>query len=175
MSPSELVLIAAVADNRVIGRGGGLPWHLPADLARFRALTLGHHMIIGRRTWESLEKPLDGRTVVVLSRDPSYEAPGGAVVGSLDEAIAVAAGDPTVFVGGGTGVYRAALPRANRIELTLIHASFEGDARFPELDPTSWREVAREDHEADGANPYPYSFVTLLPVNRAPWGGRSSQ
>lgn len=157
-------MIAAVAANRVIGRGGALPWRLPADLARFRTLTLGYHMIIGRRTWESLEEPLDGRTVVVLSRDPRYEAPGAVVVPTLEAALAVASGDPVVFIGGGSEVYGAALPRADRIELTMVHASFEGDTRFPELDPTRWREVAREDHPADQANPLPLSFVTLLPV-----------
>lgn len=159
---SEVVLIAAVSANWVIGRNGALPWHLPADLARFRALTLGHHMIIGRRTWESLEEPLDGRTVVVLSRDPRYVAPGAVVAPSLEAALAVASGDPVVFIGGGTEVYRAALPRADRVELTRVHASFEGDTRFPDLDPTRWREVAREDHPADRTNPLAYSFVTLV-------------
>jgi dihydrofolate reductase len=161
---SEVVVIAAVAADRVIGRGGALPWRLPADLARFRALTMGHHMIIGRRTWESLEEPLDGRTVVVLSRDSSFRVSGAVVVRSLEAALAVASGDPEIFVGGGSEVYPVALPRADRIELTLVHASFDGDTLFPELDPARWREAAREDHAADAANPIAYSFVTLVPV-----------
>jgi len=161
-SGAEVVLIAAVAANRVIARDGRLPWHLPADLARFRALTMGHHMIIGRRTWESLEEPLDGRTVVVLSRNPGFRAHGAIVVGSLQDALEVAAGDRAVFIGGGGEVYRAALSRADRVELTTVHSSFEGDVLFPELDPGRWREVARADHPADSANPVPYSFVTLV-------------
>ena len=163
---TRLSLIAAVADNRVIGRAGQLPWRLPADLARFREQTWGHHVVVGRRTWESIDRLLPGRTVVVLSRDPGYRAAGVATAGSLDEALRLAGSDPEVFVAGGAELFAQALPLADRLYLTRVHAEVEGDALFPELDPAAWQLVAREEHAADQANRYPLSFLRYELLDR---------
>jgi dihydrofolate reductase len=156
----ELSLIAAVADNGVIGRGGDLPWRLPADLRRFKELTLGHHLLMGRRTWESIGRPLPGRTTVVLTRGGIELPEGVRAAGSLDEATAIAeaAGDGEAFVAGGAGVYREALPRASRLYLTRVLAPVEGDVRFPDWDPAGWRRIEAHEHPADEANPLPLRF-----------------
>ncbi len=158
----RLAIIAAVADNRVIGRDGGLPWRLPADLKRFKALTLGHHLLMGRRTYETdVGGPLPGRTVVVISRG-SPELPAGVrLAASLDEAVEIAraAGDPEPFVAGGAEIYRQALPRVDRLYLTRVHARPEGDTRFPPYDEAEWREVSRDEQPADDANPYAQTFL----------------
>jgi len=146
-------LIAAVASNGVIGRNGGLPWHLPADLRRFKELTMGHHLLVGRTTWETINRPLPGRAFVVVSRRPGYEAPGASVVDSLDAGLRLAeqAGDREPFVAGGAAIYREALERdlVDRVHLTTIHRSYEGDTRFPDWDRSGWRLVSRESHPAD--------------------------
>jgi dihydrofolate reductase len=159
--PPVLSLVVAVADNDVIGRGGGLPWHLPADLRRFRALTMGKPMLMGRRTWESLPGLLPGRRHIVLTRTPGYEAPGCTVVGSLEEALEAAGDAPELMVIGGAGLFAETLPRARRIHLTRVHASVDGDTFFPRYDPAQWRETAREHREADERNPYACTFITL--------------
>jgi len=158
---STVSLIVAAAANGVIGRDGGLPWRLPADLRHFKRTTMGHHLIVGRRTWEEVGRPLPGRTMVVVTRDPALQIPEAVVVHSLQEAVAVAvgAGDDEVFVAGGGQIYRQAMPMADRIYLTRVHVDVEGDTTFPELDGEAWRLVSREDHEADERNPYPYSFL----------------
>lgn len=161
---AEICLIAAVAANGVIGAGNALPWHLPADLRRFRELTWGHPVIMGRNTWDSLParfRPLPGRTNIVLSRDPDF-APGGASVArSLEEALATGtAARAPVFVIGGAALYAQTLDRAARIYLTRLHFEVAGDAFFPPLDPRQWRETAREEHPAAEARPA-YAFVTL--------------
>ncbi|NIR60917.1 MAG: type 3 dihydrofolate reductase [Gammaproteobacteria bacterium] len=157
----RISLIVAMDRNDVIGRGNALPWHLPADLRHFRRLTLGKPVIMGRRTHESLGRPLPERTNIVISRDPGFRAPGCLVARALPEALDAAGAVPEVMVIGGAEVFEAALPRAARIYLTRVHAEVAGDARFPRLDPAAWREIEREDHPADERNPYPYSFVTL--------------
>jgi dihydrofolate reductase len=161
----RLSLIAAMAEGGVIGRGGGLPWHLPADLARFKRLTMGHHLIVGRRTWESIGRALPGRRMVVVSRAPERLGLPAEVGGArtLDEAVEVAraAGDEEAFVGGGAGLFREALPRADRLYLTRVHAAVEGDTFFPPLDLDGWREVEREERAADERNAYPTTFVVL--------------
>lgn len=139
-------LVAALAANRVIGARGGLPWRLPEDLRRFKALTLGHPVIMGRRTWESLGKALPGRQNIVVTQRPDYAAPGARVAASLDAALALCAHQPLAFVIGGEQLYRAALPHAERLELTEIQRAYEGDARFPELEHGAWQEVRREPH-----------------------------
>jgi dihydrofolate reductase len=149
----SLSVIAAMAANRVIGAGNRLPWHLPADLRHFKRLTLGHCLIMGRKTWESIGRPLPGRTTVVLTRRPGYAAPGAVVVHSLPAALAAAraAGDGEAFIAGGAEVYRQALGLAGRLYLTLIHRELPGDATFPALDPGEWRLVGEERHdEHDG-------------------------
>ena len=133
-----------MAAHRIIGANGTLPWHLPADLRRFREVTMGHHLVMGRTTFESIGRPLPGRTSIVLSRDPATSFPGAMVAHSLDEAIGLAAGDPEVFVIGGEQVFRAALPIADRILLTEIRLDVAGDTVFPELAPGTWTLVSSE-------------------------------
>lgn len=156
-------LLAAAAANGVIGRDNAMPWHLPEDLAHFKRLTLGHPVIMGRRTYESivaaLGRPLPGRTNIVLTRQPGYAAPGCTVVGSLAAALEATREAREVFVIGGAEIYRLALPRADRVYLTRIDAAFEGDAFFPPLDPADWREVGREDHPPAGGRTFGFSFL----------------
>jgi dihydrofolate reductase len=146
-------LIAAVAANGVIGRDGGLPWHLPEDLKRFKRLTSGHHLIIGRATWESIGRPLPDRTFVVVTRTPGQNRPGLLFVPSVEAGIrhALEAGDDEPFVAGGEGIFREALEhdRVDRLYLTRIDREYEGDARFPAFDESRWREASREEHPAD--------------------------
>jgi dihydrofolate reductase len=153
----SVVLVVATADNGVIGKGGAIPWHISADMKRFKALTLGHTVVMGRKTWDSLpKKPLPGRINVVVTRQASWQAEGAVVANSLEQAIAGASG--AVMVIGGGEIYQRALPLASRIELTEVHADFDGDARFV-LDRSGWRESGREDHVTpDGLR---YSYVTL--------------
>ena len=151
-------LIAAVAENGVIGRSNAIPWHLPADLERFKARTTGHHIIMGRKTFESIGRPLPKRTSIVLSRNADYRPAGVLVAPTLDAALELASDDDEVFVIGGAEVYRPALPRADRLYLTIVHAAIEGDARFPEIDLDEWRLVEDERHEADDRHAYAYSF-----------------
>jgi dihydrofolate reductase len=151
-------IFVAMSENRVIGRDGDLPWHLPADLKRFRALTTGHTIIMGRRTWQSIGRPLPQRRSIVLTGRSDFRPQSADVACSLDEALTLAAGDEEVFVIGGAALYRAALPSAERLYLTMIHAQVEGDVRFPEVDLESWQLVEDERHEADDRHLYPYSF-----------------
>ena len=154
---SEIVLVVAIAQNGVIGNNGLIPWHISDDMKRFKALTLGHTVVMGRKTWDSLpRKPLPGRINVVVTRQKDWQAEGAVVVNSLGQATAGTSG--TVMVIGGAEIYERALPLASRIELTEIHKDFEGDARFV-LDRTGWHETLREEHVTpDGLR---YSYVTL--------------
>ncbi|MDI6750965.1 MAG: dihydrofolate reductase [Pseudomonadota bacterium] len=155
-----IVIIAAVAKNGVIGKENALPWRLPEDMAHFKALTLGHTVIMGRKTWESLPpkfRPLPNRRNVVVTRNVDYAAPGAEVVHSLDEAVKLGAGG-TAFVIGGAELYAHALPLADRLELTEIDADIEGDAYFPALDRAEWREIGRV--AGRSANGLAYAFVT---------------
>src|SRR5437867_8251794 len=129
-----LSIIAAMARNRVIGRDNRLPWHLPADLARFKQLTMGHWLLVGRKTYDSIGRPLPGRTIVVITRNKGFTAKGVLVAYSLAEAVRMAAGDE-VFVAGGAQIYQQALPLARRMYLTILDQDFEGDAFFPDFDP----------------------------------------
>lgn len=154
-----LALIVACAENRVIGRDGSLPWHLPADLRRFRELTRGHAVVMGRRTWESIGRPLpERRNVVVTGR--TLDVPGAESFASLGAALAAVADDPEPFVIGGERLYAAALPEATRIQRTLVHASPAGDAHFPDVDWRAWRRVAVERHEADDRHAHAFTFET---------------
>ena len=146
----RISLLAALARNRVIGADNRLPWHLPEDLRRFKALTLGHPVIMGRKTYASIGRPLPGRTNIVVTRDPGYAAPGCIVVHTLDEAIAAGADAAEIFVIGGAEIYALALARADRLHLTEIDAEFPGDARFPEFDAAKFALVARETGVHDG-------------------------
>lgn len=153
--------IVAMAENRVIGRDNQLPWQLSADLKHFKALTMGKPVIMGRKTWESIGRPLPGRTNIVVTRDPRYTADGCVVVHSIDAALQACSGSEEVMVIGGAEFYRQVLPEASTLYLTLVHDEFEGDAFFPELDRREWREIEREDFESDDKNPHAYSFIRL--------------
>ena len=155
---AELFLIYARADNGVIGHNGGLPWHLPADLKHFKALTTGKAMIMGRKTFDSFPSPLPGRRHIVLTRDTTWQAHGAEVARSVNDAL-ILAGDAPVAVIGGAEVYAQFLPLAEWIELTEVHGEYQGDTHMPPLDP-EWREVARENHASVDGKPA-YAFVTL--------------
>jgi dihydrofolate reductase len=142
----------------VIGRDNALPWRLPADMRHFKSLTTGHTVIMGRRTYDSLGEPLPNRRNIVVTRDRARRFAGAEVAHGLDEALALAAGDDQVFVAGGADIYRLALPRAERIYLTVVHAAVEGDTLFPELDLDDWRLEEDIRHAADGQHAHPYSF-----------------
>lgn len=157
---TRIVFYLARADNGVIGREGALPWHLPADLRRFKAMTMAKPMLMGRRTWDALGRALPGRRHLVMTRDPAWSAPGAERVAGLDEALALIGDAPELAIAGGAEIYRQLLPRADGIELTEIHLSPDGDAVVPPF--TGWRETFREDHPAEDGRPA-YSFVTLVP------------
>lgn len=158
-----IVLVVAAADNDAIGHAGAIPWHLPADLRHFRALTMGHPVIMGRRTFESIGRPLPGRTNIVLSRDPAWTAPGATVVADLDAALAMAAevGAAAAMVIGGADIYALARPRAQRIELTRVHLAPLADRFFAAPEPAVWRLAARTDHAAEADRPA-YSFLSYV-------------
>ncbi|MBB76857.1 MAG: dihydrofolate reductase [Planctomycetaceae bacterium] len=160
-------LIVAMSRNRVIGRAGDLPWRLSADLRRFKELTMGHHIIMGRKTYESIGRPLTGRKMVVISRRPARVATYAEVAPSLAEALQICQEDDQSFVIGGAQIYREALPLVKRLYLTQVHAEIAGDVVFPEFTRTDWTEIGRSDHEADEKNEYAYSFVVLERGDRA--------
>ena len=155
---TELVVIAAVTRNGVIGKDGGMPWRLPADLQHFKRLTLGHPILMGRRTWDSLGRPLPGRRNIVVSRQPGWQANGAEHADSLAAALQRVAGESTAFVIGGAQLYAQALPLASRLELTEIDADFDGDTVFPAWDRNRYVETARESHRAPQG--WDYHFVT---------------
>ena len=155
----RVTLILARARNGVIGAKGGLPWHLPEDLAFFKRTTMGHPIVMGRKTWESIGRPLPGRRSIVVTRDPSFSAAGAEVVHSLDEAVALCAGGDEIFVIGGAQLYVEALPRADRLLLTEIHADFDGDTFLPAPSPSAWAEAGRQPHPAAEGRPYGFDFV----------------
>lgn len=154
----DIFLIYARAANGTIGRDGALPWRLPADLKRFKAMTMGTAMIMGRKTFDSFPSPLPGRRHIILTRDAAWCAPGAEVAHSVDDALAMA-GNDRVAVIGGAEIYALFAQRAHRIELTEVHGDYEGDTHMPQPGP-GWRETARSEHPADGAYPA-YAFVTL--------------
>ena len=158
---AALSLIAAVARNRVIGRGNAMPWHLPEDLKRFKQITLGHPIVMGRRTYESIGRPLPGRENIVVTRNADLALPGIRLAASLSAALELA-GERPVFVIGGAEIYRLALPLADRLYLTEVDADIEGDTYFPEFDRAQWQETAREASPPD--SPLPYAFVTYARV-----------
>jgi dihydrofolate reductase len=155
----SIALVAAVASNGVIGSRNQLPWRIPDDLRRFRALTLGHAIVMGRRTWESIGKPLPGRQNIVLTRDPDLRREDIDFVPSLADAVAIAKRPEPIFVIGGEAVYAAALPVARRLYLTEIHRPFDGEARFPSYDRAAWRECSREQCRLDGPDGFGYDFA----------------
>lgn len=153
-------LILAMSENRVIGKSGGLPWRLPDDLKYFKKLTVDHTVIMGRKTFDEIKRPLDNRRNVVISRRSDFQPHGVTVVPSLKEALALGATESEVFVIGGGEIFKLALPKADRIYLTLVHAHIEGDTYFPEFDDAAWVMEKDEYHPADARHAYPFSFRT---------------
>lgn len=160
----RISIIVAMAANRVIGAEGSLPWRLPADLKRFRSLTMGKPMVMGRKTYESIGRPLPGRTNIVLTTDASFRAEGCAIAHSLDEALARAGDADELMVIGGSAVYRAALPLADRVYLTVLNRPYQGDVLFPPYDASDWIEIERTTVEDDADMPEGYSFIVLQRV-----------
>jgi len=151
-------LIAAMAENRVIGAKGSLPWHLPRDMRHFKTLTTGHSVVMGRKTFETLNVPLPNRRNVVITTDPAYAADGADVANTLEAALAAVGDDDEVFVAGGGEIYRLALPRADRIYLTVVHGRFDGDTWFPEFSMERWRLVEDLRYEPDERHARAHSF-----------------
>ncbi len=163
----RISMIVAMAENRVIGINNKLPWYLPNDLKYFKQVTMGKPILMGRKTFESIGKPLPGRTNIVLTRDAAWQAEGVKAVNSLDEAYQLAEstceidGQDEIMIIGGDQIYQSSLDGVDRIYLTKVHAEVKGDAFFPDVDWSAWKEVAREDFSAEGPNPYDYSFIVL--------------
>ncbi len=153
-----LSIIVAVSENGVIGRGGTLPWRLPADLKYFRRVTTGHAVVMGRKNFEDIGRPLPDRRNIVLTRDSGFRAEGCLVARSIEQAITLAGDDPEIFFIGGAELYTQILPRADRLYLTRVHASIEGDTYFPEFSSDDWIRITRERRDADADNPYDLSF-----------------
>jgi dihydrofolate reductase len=162
----DIVLIAAIAPNGVIGRGNALPWRLRSDLQHFRALTMGRPVVMGRKTYLSIGKPLPGRTTIVVSRDRSFAAPGIVVAPNVAAALAVARGDAlrrgvgAVFVAGGAEIYTHALAEATQLAITEVRQTVEGDVRFPSIDRNAWQEIARDEREPGTGDDAAFAFVT---------------
>ena len=157
----RISVIAALAENRVIGRENELPWRLSADLKHFKMLTMGKPIVMGRKTWESIGKPLPGRSNIVITRDADYRADGCIVVNSIEQALQAAGDCEEVMVIGGAELYRQTLERAQRLYLTQVKAEVSGDTLFPLIDPKQWQEIERESHSGDECNEYDYDFVVL--------------
>lgn len=168
MTHSKPILsaIAAMAENRVIGQDNQLPWRLPADLAHFKTLTTGHPVLMGRKTYKSIGRPLPNRTNIILTRDPDFSAPDCIVVTSAETAVtmAIEIDQEEVFIIGGAEIYQQLLPKIQKLYLTLVHHPFKGDAYFPELPASEWQEISREKHSKDDKNEYDYSFVVMKRV-----------
>jgi len=160
-------LIAAMSRNRVIGRDNAIPWRIPAELARFRALTMGHHIVMGRRTWESIGRLLPGRTTIIVTRNPGLRVDGALTAASLPHALRLAAHDDQIFVVGGAEIFRLALSLAQRIYLTTVEIEIEGDTHMPEIDPAVWRCVQCEAHPPDATSALAWRLETYERVGRA--------
>jgi len=157
--PAPVAIVAALARNRAIGRDNAMPWRLPDDLKRFKRLTMGHAVIMGRKTFESIGSPLTGRNNIVITRSRDWNPSGCVAVHSLEAALGAAGNSREAFVIGGAQIYALAMPLAQRLHMTEIERDFEGDAFFPEFDLLRWREVSRERHVSAGADAFDYAFV----------------
>jgi dihydrofolate reductase len=156
----KLSIIVAISENHVIGRDGGLPWHLSADLKNFKRLTMGHPIIMGRKTYDSIGRPLPGRTSIVITRQDTYQPDGVETVGTIADALKHAKPSDEAFVIGGAEIYRLSLPLADRLHITRVHATVEGDVVFPDLDPEEWQLQNAESHDADERNDFAFTFET---------------
>jgi len=159
---ASLSIISAMDENRLIGSNNALPWHLPADLAFFKRTTLNKPILMGRKTYESIGRPLPGRRNIIITRNPDYRQPGCESVVSIDKALELVFDQPEVMLIGGESLYKQTINRAQTLYITEIHGKFEGDAWFPEIDPKRWQENWREDHQADDRNECAYSFIKYL-------------
>jgi dihydrofolate reductase len=159
---STITIIAAIANNNALGKDNDLIWYLPADLKRFKKVTSGHHILMGRNTFESIGKPLPNRTTVIITRNKAYKAEGCIVVDSIEKAIEVAKEDAKIFIIGGAEIYKQTITSnlVDQLDITKVHHEFEADVYFPEIDSAIWKEVSREDFEADEKNTYDYSFIS---------------
>ena len=156
-----ITIIAAIANNNALGKNNQLIWHLPADLKRFKTTTSGHHIIMGRKTFESLKKALPNRTNIIITRSKNYNAENCIVVNSLHKALLAAKDDSKPYILGGAQIYKQAIKFADRLDITFVHHEFEADAFFPEIDLNIWKEISRQDFKADTKNKYDYSFVSF--------------
>jgi len=158
---STITIIAAIANNNALGKNNDLIWYLPADLKRFKKVTSGHHIIMGRNTFESIGKPLPNRTTVIITRNKNYKAAGCIIVDSIEKAIEVAKDDSQIFIIGGAQIYKQALESnlVDQLDITKVHEAFDADVYFPEINTAIWQETSREDFKADEKNKYNYSFI----------------
>ncbi len=159
-----ITIIAAIGKNGELGKNNDLIWHLPNDLKRFKKITLGHHVIMGRKTFESLGKPLPNRKTIIITRNTDFNVDDCTIVNSLKAALKAAATDPNPYILGGAEIYHQAINIADRLDLTLVDANFEADAFFPKIDTSLWKETSRQDFKADENHQYNYSFVTYKKV-----------
>lgn len=157
----NITLIVAMAENRVIGANNAMPWHLPDDLRRFRALTMGHPILMGRKTHEAIGRPLPGRRNLIMTRNAQQDFPGCEVIHTIEDALVIGQRSEALFVIGGAELYRLFLPLAHRIELTIIHRAFDGDTFFPELPNETWREVSREEVPFDSELGFAWSYLRM--------------
>jgi len=157
-----ITIIAAIAENNALGKDNQLIWHLPADLKRFKKVTSNHHVIMGRKTYESLGKPLPNRTNIIITRNGNFKAEGCLIVNSLQQAIEASKEDENPYILGGAEIYTQAIKIADKLDLTFVHHHFEADVFFPEIDKKIWKETSREDFKADEKNKYDFSFVTYI-------------
>jgi dihydrofolate reductase len=155
-----VTIVVAIAENYAIGKHNQLLWHMPADLKHFKQITSGHTVIMGRKTYDSVGKPLPNRRNIIITRQ-DITIPGCEVVKSVEEALKLCSNEEEVFIVGGAEIYKLAMYKTDRIYLTIIHHSFDADSFFPEIDYMEWKEVSRDDHPADEKHKYPYSFITL--------------
>src|SRR6185437_12404078 len=154
-----ITIVVAISENHVIGKDNQLLWYMPNDLKHFKDITTGHTVIMGRKTYDSVGKPLPRRRNIIITRKP-ITIEGCEVVNSIEAAMALCADEPEIFIVGGAEIYKQSIKLTDRIYLTIIHKKFDGDSFFPEIDMQEWKEVSREDHQADDRNPIPYSFIT---------------
>ncbi|MFQ3181590.1 MAG: dihydrofolate reductase [Polaribacter sp.] len=161
-----ITVIAAIAKNNALGKDNDLIWYLPADLKRFKKVTTGHYILMGRNTFESIGKPLPNRTTIIITRNKNYSKEGCLIAGSLEEAIKLAKEEAQLFIIGGAQIYKEVISKnlADQLDITLVHSEFEADVFFPEIDPNVWKEVAREDFKADEKNDYDFSFISYQKI-----------
>jgi dihydrofolate reductase len=161
-----ITVIAAIASNNALGKDNDLIWYLPADLKRFKKVTTGHYILMGRNTFESIGRPLPNRTTIIITRNKNYFKEGCLIANSLEQAIEMAKPAAQIFIIGGAQIYKETIAKevAVQLDITLVHHNFEADVFFPEIDPKVWKEVAREDYKADEKNDYDYSFVSYQKI-----------